>query len=89
MSSTPTSGRPARPDEVEPSDAMREADRANGEPETTQSGDEPEPNEQEKEREVNAHLGPGDPAEGYRPCHHGEAVPYARDRGDVDRPRSA
>ncbi|HWL43542.1 MAG TPA: hypothetical protein VNQ73_11410 [Ilumatobacter sp.] len=32
MTDHPTASRPARPDEVEPSDEMLEADRANGEP---------------------------------------------------------
>ncbi len=35
----PGSGRPARGDDVEPDAAMREADRANGEPDALQDGD--------------------------------------------------
>ncbi len=35
MTTHGVAGRPARPDEVEPSDDMQEADRANGEPAAT------------------------------------------------------
>lgn len=35
--SNPPDGRPARQDEVAPSEEMREADRANGEPDATES----------------------------------------------------
>ena len=35
MTTHGVTGRPARPDEVEPSDDMQEADRANGEPAAT------------------------------------------------------
>lgn len=34
-----TAGRPARSDEVEPSEAMRQADRANGEPDAASDDD--------------------------------------------------